>query len=220
MTKTIAYFLSVVFHPLLMATYMLVILLFLNPYLFGVNNISEQWSLVIIMMLSTVFMPALLVIMLKHLEVVPSIELENREDRIIPYILAGFFYVVMTTFFAYHPNMPDAFTAFMMGATIGLFLAFFINLFSKISAHTTGMGGLVGMVLITVWQFSSGAFSIRLGTIGILHANSYLLLMLVILIAGLVGTARLRLEAHEQQDIYGGYLIGFMSQIVAYRIMF
>lgn len=220
MPRSLAYFFSVVFHPLLVVTYMLIILLLMNPYLFGVSDISEQFSLIVILLFSTFFMPVLMVGMLKKLDLVESIELEDRQERIIPYILTGFFYVVMTVFFMYHPDMPNAFTSFVLGTTIGLFTAFFINLFSKISAHAVGMGGLVAMVIISMWQFSNGILQLNFGEFGTIQINAILLLIVVVLIAGLVGTSRLKLDAHTLQDLYGGYLVGFAAQFIALRFMF
>ena len=220
MPRSVAYFLSILFHPLLIVSYMLVLLLMMNPYLFGVNNWSDQIPLVVILMFSTFFMPVLMVGMMKKLELVNSLELADRQERILPYILSGFFYIVMTVFFIYHPDMPNAFTTFVLGTTIALFAAFIVNLFSKVSAHATGMGGLVGMVVISSWQFSSGTIFLKLGADLSLQVNVLLLLGIVVLLAGLVGTARLQLKAHVMQDLYGGYLIGFVSQFVALRFIF
>ena len=60
MLRFFAQFISVVFHPLLMLTYMLILLLLVNPYLFGVNNIGDQLSRVLILriFLSTFFIPS------------------------------------------------------------------------------------------------------------------------------------------------------------------
>ena len=40
-----AQIISIIFHPLLVLTYMLILLLLVNPYLFGVNNLSDKESL-------------------------------------------------------------------------------------------------------------------------------------------------------------------------------
>lgn len=45
------------------------------------------------------------------------------------------------------------------------------------------------------------------------------LLLFTLLMAGLVGTARLILDAHQPFDIYGGYLVGFSSQFIALRFI-
>ncbi|NJK84018.1 MAG: hypothetical protein HC912_09645 [Saprospiraceae bacterium] len=98
MPRIIAKILTILFHPLLIATYMLVFLLLLNPYLFGVGNISSQLSLIMILFFSTFFMPMVMVLMLKQLDFISSLKLEKREERIAPFIFAGFFYVSMTVF--------------------------------------------------------------------------------------------------------------------------
>lgn len=199
---------------------MLTILLVINPYLFGVNSWMERVSLIVVLMFSTFFMPVLMVGMLKKLELVNSIELADRQERILPYIITGFFYIVMTVFFIYHPDMPNAFTSFVLGTTIALFTAFVINLFSKISAHAVGMGGLVAMVIISMWQFSHGVIQLELAEQISLQINIILLLAIVIVCAGLVGTARLKLKAHVPQDLYGGYVVGFIAQFIALKFIF
>ena len=171
-------------------------------------------------MFSTFFMPVLMVGMLKKLELVNSIELAERQERILPYIITGFFYIVMTVFFIYHPDMPNAFTSFVLGTTIALFTAFVINLFSKISAHAVGMGGLVGMVIISMWQFSHGVIQLQFTEQLSLQINVILILAVVIILAGLVGTARLQLKAHVPQDLYGGYMVGFIAQFIALKFIF
>lgn len=217
-----AQFVSVIFHPLLMLTYMLVLLLLVNPYLFGVNNIGDQLSRVLILriFLATFFIPALSVVMLRFLGMVESIELKDKQERIGPYIITGIFYMWMFRNFLDNSLIPTAYTSFMLGATIALFVAFFINIFSKISAHAVGMGGLLGMVVLTMLEFSHHFFTIDLVLIGPVQFSLTVVLLLVILASGLVGTSRLLLQAHHPQDLYGGFVVGFFAQFIAYRFLF
>ena len=222
MLRFFAQFVSVIFHPLLMLTYMLILLLLVNPYLFGVNNINDQLSRVLILriFLSTFFIPALSVVMLRFLGMVESIELKDKQERIGPYIITGIFYMWMFRNFLSNSLIPTAYTSFVLGATIALFLAFFINIFSKISAHAVGMGGLLGMVVLTMLEFSHHFFSINFGPLGSLQLSLTIVLLLAILASGLVGTARLLLQAHHPQDLYGGFIVGFFAQFIAYRFLF
>lgn len=107
----------------------------------------------------------------------------------------------------------------MLGAVIGLFIAFFINIFSKISAHAVGMGGLLGMVIITMALSNFDSFVLHSTIIGTFEFSMNALLLFTLLMAGLVGTARLLLDAHTPNDIYGGYLVGFASQFIALRFI-
>jgi membrane-associated phospholipid phosphatase len=43
---------------------------------------------------------------------------------------------------------------------------------------------------------------------------------MVFLMAVAVGSARLVLRAHKPEEVYGGYLIGIASQLLAIRIFF
>ena len=221
MLRLLAQIISFIFHPLLIVTYMLALLLLVNPYLFGVSSIGDKASKLLLLQifLSTFFIPGVAVVMLRFTGMIQSFQMETKQERIGPYIITGLFYLWMFRNFLDNPSIPTAFTSFLLGATIGLFFAFFINIFSKISAHAVGLGGLLGMVVITMLLFSYDTFTI-MSARGTLEISMSTVLLITILIAGLVGTARLALQAHEPMDLYGGYLVGFASQFLALRFLF
>lgn len=197
---------------------MLILLLMVNPYLFGVNSIEDSKHLIVLVFVSTFFIPAFAVGMMRATGLVKSFQMESRQDRIIPYIMTGIFYMWMFRTILDHPNIPLAYKIFVLGATIGLFVAFFVNLFSKVSAHAVGMGGLVAMILITTLLFSYGHFIIEL-PFGNIDMSMPSLLMIAIILAGIVCTSRLLLNAHNIQDLYGGFIIGFGTQFLALGIL-
>ncbi|MBK7873054.1 MAG: hypothetical protein IPJ74_21470 [Saprospiraceae bacterium] len=200
-----------------MPTYMLALLIIVNPYLFGVNSVSDRISQLILLriFLSTFFIPLIAISMLRTTGLVSSFSLQNSKERIGPYIITGVFYLWMFRNFYGNSQMPTAYTVFMLGATIALFMAFFINIFSKISVHTVGMGSLLGMVIITVWLFSYDTF-----TLGNWNLTMNMILVITVLIAGLVGTARQILHTYAPVDLYGGYLVGLLAQFIALRFIF
>ena len=212
MLRLLAHILSFAFHPLLMPTYMLILLLLVNPYLFSVRSIWDQTPLILLVFLSTFALPAFGVLLMKFLGMVRSLHLRSRQERIGPYILTGIFYLWVFINFKNDGRIPREFTAFMLGATIALFLAFFLNNFVKISAHAAGMGGLLAMVVITLMLFDYDSFALETALFGTFRISMSALLMFVILCCGAVGSARLYLRAHELPEVVGGYLIGFFSQ--------
>lgn len=220
MLKTLAQILSVVFHPLLIVTYMLMLLLLVNPYQFGVYSIMEQWKFVLLVFLSTFIMPAFAVVMMKALGMVRSFELQDRHERIGPYIITGVFYLWMFVNFKNNTLIPRPFTIAVLGATIALFASFFMNNFTKISAHATGMGGLVGMATINTIFFNFDTFTINLDWFGAFEISTNFVLMTTIVVAGLVSTARLFLEAHTEKQLYFGLAIGFLSQWIALAFLY
>ena len=82
---------SYVTHPLLMLTYMLVLLLLINPYLFGVHSIADQQARVLLagVFLSSFFIPATAGLMLRFTGLLRSGEMPNNEERRGPYISSG-----------------------------------------------------------------------------------------------------------------------------------
>jgi hypothetical protein len=213
---------SVLFHPLLMPTYMLALLLLVNPYLFGVNSWGDQMSKLLLLriFISTFLLPMVGVSMLRGVGFISSLEMHDKSERIGPYIITGIFYLWMFRNLVDNPQIPTAYTIFMLGAVIGVFLAFFINIFSKISAHAVGMGGLTAMVIITMFLFSYDTFTLQTAWFGMLHFNMTAVLLAVLLATGLTGTARLWLHAHVPAEVYGGFAVGFLSQLIALRVMF
>lgn len=221
MLRILAQVVSFVFHPLLMPTYMLGLLLLVNPYLFGVNSVTEGVGKLLLLriFISTFFIPGVAIVMLRMLGMISSLEMHDKNERIGPYIITGIFYLWIFYNFLHNSLIPTAYTTFLLGAVIALFVSFFLNIFRKISAHAVGIGGLVGMVIITMLLFSYDTFTLQTGWLGAYELNMNIVLMLVLVIAGLVGTSRLFLQAHEPADLYGGYFVGFMAQFIALRFM-
>ncbi|MCB9282613.1 MAG: hypothetical protein H6563_00950 [Lewinellaceae bacterium] len=217
--RGVAKVISLLFHPLLMLTYMTVLLLIIQPFWFGVNQISEKIPLLLAVFFSSFLIPGVAVLMMRFLGLVESMELRDKKERIGPYIVAAIFYLWLYINFRHDPSTPPLFSALVLGCVIGLFLAFFVNIFSKISAHAVGMGGLLGMLIILLGMGPVDPVLIPLGSLGVLQTTLGTLLLLVILLAGAVGTSRLLLKAHEAIDLYGGYMVGLIAQFVSFRLL-
>ena len=217
--RGLARLVSFLFHPLLILTYMTVLMLIINPFWFGVHRVSDKAPLLLAVFFSSFIIPGIAVLMLRFLGLVETLELRDKKERIGPYIITAIFYLWLYINFRHDPNMPPVFPAFVLGSVIGLFLAFFINIFSKISAHTVGMGGMVGMLLIMIGLGSFDPVLIHLGPLGVVRTTMSTILLCSILIAGLVGSSRLLLQAHETIDLYGGYMVGLAGQLFAARLL-
>lgn len=216
-TDRFALAVSGIFHPLLIPIYMLTILVLVNPFLFGRNDIGLIFITVAI---NTLILPLVAVAIMRGLDMVSSLMLEDRMERIGPYLVVLILYMWMYFNFNGRGTVPTAYTAFTLGIVIALSVSFFINVFSKISAHAVGMGGLVGMVLTTMLFFDSQGMKLVLGSWGTYRISLSFLLLFIIIMAGLVGSSRLKLKAHIPVEIYGGYLVGFISQLVALKYHF
>jgi membrane-associated phospholipid phosphatase len=92
----------------------------------------------------------------------------------------------------------------LLGAAISIFIGFFINIFLKVSLHAIGVGSFFAVTLI------------------ILKYSDYNLTLLIIgsiIVAGVVGSARVALGAHEPKEVFLGYLVGFTGQFIAFNVI-
>lgn len=209
--------LSGLFHPLLIPTYMYVLLMVVNPFLFGSNDFGDQRAILtlVMMVLYTAVIPMVSVLLMVALNMVSSVMMAEKSERIGPLLLVMVLYFWVYYNLSQSNDVPTIFSTFLLGVVIALAVAFVINVMDKISLHTVGMGGLVGMLMITMGLF--GANGIALGGITV---GFGLLLLGGVLLAGMVGSARLALGAHDNVQIYSGYVVGFIAQLVALKFYF
>lgn len=200
--KIFGHFFSIVFVPLLMPLYGTLFAMWTNPYAFSDPHVNEL-TLIRIAVLTFGF-PAFTIFLLIRLKFVNTVNVYDRQERIIPYITSGFFYIWATVVF-FKEGFNTQLTYILLGSTIALFVDFLINiLVIKVSMHTTGAGGLIALVLVLFPYSMVNAFPVLLGAV---------------LIAGCVGTARLALKAHSEREVYLGYLTGFFSFMLAANII-
>ncbi len=190
----------------------------MNPYTFIVNDEKARFLLIFNVFMLTVFFPMFSIFLMKMLDFIKSYEMEDKSERIGPLIATGVFYLWLFVNFKDNSTIPVSFSSFTLGSTIGLFLALMLNSFTKISLHTIAAGGLVSGVLFIKFLYSYETFFVNL-PFGSFHVSTTFVTIVAIIIAGLVGTSRLLLKAHDEFDVYGGYIVGMFSMIVAFRIM-
>jgi len=199
-------FISLIFHPLLLPTYGAIYIVFFAPHYFAHLSLKAYQLSVILIFILTFIFPVVSLLILKQLEFIPSLNLEEKKDRTIPFIAIATFYI--WTFFYYKPSYQLPFSNFliasmMLGSVIAVFVAFFINIFRKISLHTLGAGSFLGFLLATM------KYSVY---------DTALVIPVFLVIAGLIGTARLHLKAHDLREVVMGYAVGFIAQFLAFNI--
>lgn len=206
--KIPARIISVLFHPLLFPTYGTLLILATNPNRYGYfgEKLHIVW-LIIVFALTFVF-PAVWLLMMKRLEMIQSLTLNTTNERIIPFIATATFYLWTAWMFKrnVHMKIPSNEMIFYMmtGSCFSIFLSLIINIFSKISLHALAAGNLLGLTLLMI-RFS--IYDLRF------------VLVVAILLAGIIGTARMILNAHSEKQIFWGYFIGFAAQFIAFTFV-
>lgn len=206
--REISKILSYIFHPLLFPTYGTLLIITTNPNMFGYfgQKVHGLWLLTVFFL--TFLFPVIWLLMMRGLQMIDNFELPDAKDRIVPFIATATFYLWTTWMFKPSPNMklpPNQLVFLMMaGACMAIFLGFIINVFSKISLHSIAAGSMLGLMLPLV----------RISTLDL-----RLMLVAVILIAGVVGSARLLLNAHQPREVYLGYFVGFTGQFIGFTFV-
>lgn len=196
---------SYIFHPLFIPAIATWYLAFIQAGYFTGIPYGEKIYILIRVVYNTIFFPAFTIILLKALGFIDSIFLRTQRERIIPYIATNIFYFWMYLVFRNQPDVPLILTAFIFGIFLSASLALMANIYFKISMHALGAGAFLGLLLVVIFSFSS--------------YGVFLPAMLVILLAGFVGTSRLIVSNHRPFDIYAGICIGTLSQLVAYAFI-
>lgn len=94
---------------------------------------------------------------------------------------------------------------FFWGAGVATIIAMLITFKWKISAHTTAIGGLVGMMM---WFATSGLADV----------NVMIMLSVGIVLAGAMASARLALNRHTLAQTLAGLALGFACCFTAMSI--
>ncbi len=217
MLQFLAKTISIVFHPLWMATYLLLILLMVNPYEFGFNNIEQGTFLIIIVFIFSFVLPGFAIFLMKQLGFVRSLALEDKKERIAPLVTTAVFYLWLMANTLGTGMFPPMYSMFLLGAIITLFVCLFFNSFFKVSLHAAGIAGILAMVVLLVVKEHISIIDFELfGFHFLLSAHKFIYIF--IFLSGLIGTVRLYLAAHKPFEVYRGYMIGLMSVMTGYFI--
>ena len=98
----------------------------------------------------------------------------------------------------FNTSIFSFYVPYLMGCTFVLLVATVITFFWRISLHTIGMGGIVGFFVEMIISHS-------------FHQSMMVVFMITVILAGLVGSARLYLGAHTSAQVYAGYAVGFVG---------
>ncbi len=199
MLKKIALLISVVFHPLFLPTYALALINWLTPYQLAGLDPDAKLKIFIAVIINTIIFPVLIIFIMSRLKMLKNIFIRDREERIIPYVAISllYFWIFMVI---RSLAISEFITAMFLGASLSVFASFFFNLFFKISIHTVGAGV---MCMLALQMALIAAYNLELS------------LIIIVLVAGLIGSARLYLSAHRPFEIFFGYAIGALSMGVA-----
>lgn len=198
-----------VFHPLILTTYLFALLFLLAPDLVGVSafELPALGSLLLLLWLNTFIAPAIMMFYFKKVGMITSLYVEDAVERRIPYLSCVIIYGLATYLFGWElqpiGELAPQISVILASVTLSLALIAMVSYFWKISAHATGIGGTIGMLSGLIIRFDESALLMPL--------------LLTILIGGWLMSARLQLNAHTPSQIAAGVFCGlFVSSATVY----
>jgi hypothetical protein len=194
LAEKLAKFLSYLFHPLLMPSYGLLLFLNIDPQSYLFLSFKIKAILLIMTFIFTCLLPIANVWLLVKTKFISNFYLDNREERNISYLTTLIFYIAEYYLLNGIP-VSVILKLLLLGATLSVALAFAINFWWKISAHMIGIGGMAGAMLAVNSQIDIAFF-----------------FPIILFIAGLIGFARLALQAHTNTQVYIGFCLGFVCE--------
>ena len=201
MAEKAAKFISIIFHPFLIPM-MGFVALFNSGFYFTVLSGDAKRFVFLVIFFTTAVLPMLTVAILA-LNPKFDFTMQNTRDRIVPLLTTAIYYYLGFLLLNRIKLFP-IFKLFLIASVLVIVILLMITLSWKISTHMASVGGLAGTVF---------ALSFRSGM------NPMYIILAVVIISGLVGTARLFLNKHNLSQLAAGYALGFsILYLVVYFI--
>jgi membrane-associated phospholipid phosphatase len=194
--------LSYLLHPAFMPT-LSVLLILLLPGIVNFKVNSDTLLLIsAVVFFNTAVMPILTSYILLRFRFISSLEMQDPKERILPYFATIIYYIFTYTLVS-KAQIFWFLETMQLGAIIALTITLVVTNFWKISAHMVGIGGLTGSL---AGFYSTNAIALEKE------------ISVLILLSGVLGTARLLVKAHTPGQIYAGWFLGFLCVWGAFKL--
>ena len=199
MPEKIAKIVSVFFHPVLLPT-LGFLLMFTSGFYDSMLTREAKQFILLVVFFSTATLPMLAIAILA-LNSKFNFLMPDSRDRIIPLLFASVFYYIGFILLSRIHFIPML-KLFMIASVLLIVALLLISFKWNISIHTAAAGAVTATLL---------ALSFRTGM------NPVIAIIIVVIVSGLVGTARLLLNKNNLLQLAAGYVLGF---IILYPVIY
>ncbi len=194
--------LSYVFHPVLYPLVSIFLALHILPYFFPEGTVKYIYLTAFI---GGVVFPLFSMWIFKANGMISSFLLPEIRERKYPFLLFIFLSYLLGRLYVRVTGNPDVALYFYSGS-MGIFILFELLLFNiKASMHTLAIGTSLGYFLVISAEY-------RINMLGIFTV--------LVLLFAVVGYARYRLGAHSIAEVITGFVVGLLSPLVTFVLLF
>ena len=194
-------FISIILHPIVLPTVGIILYFLTIPH--AIER-PQRLYLIGFIFIATYLIPLGILILLKAFKLIESYHVHSIKERKIPlFIMILLFTVLGNTFFKL-PLLRD-FGVLFYGTSFGLILVYLFSIFQlKVSLHLLSIGSMVGFFMVMGIEYITSVIPV---------------LLLLIVLSGLLASARLHLKAHTPKEVYLGFFFGVFTQLSVYYIL-
>ena len=187
---------SMVFTPFYLPIVGLMALFFLS-YL-SLMPTAYKLQVLTLVYFFTILLPTVLIHLYRTYNGWNLIELGHREKRMVPYVISilCYFFCVYIMDMLHIPHFMGTIVSAALAIQIVCAL---INVWWKISTHTSAIGGVAGALFVFGELFGF---------------NPVWWLCLVMILAGLMGTSRMILRQHSLSQVVAGFWVGVICSVL------
>ncbi|MFC2137062.1 hypothetical protein ACFLTE_02700 [Bacteroidota bacterium] len=196
----LASIISYVFHPLLMPTIGILIILNSGTHFSFLPIEIKRLVFYSILMMSCV-LPLLFMPVFKLQGIISSYKMDDKKERLLPLFIITLIYFTGFYFISRFSFIPRFIKIYVLTIAIASFIGLLVTMKIKVSLHMLGIGGITGL-LITLLKFQA------------LHLDIYFISAFAV--GGFVGASRLKLNNHSPLQVYLGLIIGFLAVIIPF----
>ena len=197
---------SIVFTPFSIP-FLAFLVLFLFSYL-RIMPILYKGIVLGIVYCFSILTPTITIFLFRKINGFARQDLSERKKRYVPILLTIISYVFCLLMMR-KLNIPWYMTGIIFVSLVVSIICILVNLKWKLSEHMAGMGGIIGGLV----SFSA-----------LFSYNPVVWLCLFILIAGILGSARIVLGHHTLGEVLSGFVVGLVCAFLvlhpAYNFMF
>lgn len=189
--KKAAFLISYLFHPLLMPTIGLLIILNSGTYL-SLFDPAAKRAIIFVMALGTLVFPLMMLPVLQYRTLVMrNGQAATKTEQLIPQLIVLVLYIITFVYFRKLP-LNQVIHAYVLAVSLTLFLVLLLNLKLKVSIHAAAIGGLTGLIIALIFLFDTPLQGF---------------LMLALFAGGLTGSSRMA-QGDQWGQVLGGFLLG------------
>jgi hypothetical protein len=182
---------SVVFHPVFIPLYGLLII-YSSPTLLSFIPARMKWTIFLLVLANNVILPLLLAAMLYLRGAIKTFNARDRNERVVLLTFALLMYTI-TAILLLKIQVPNLFRAYFISTAFVTLVTLIITAIYRISLHAAGFGGLLSLLIFMIMLYD---------------IRSAWQLVIVILIGGGVLSSRLYLDDHTPTETWTGLFAG------------